>query len=331
MQVDIKTVNVAPKRNTFSHLARRFGVDKAATRYQEACYDLQPEANFHYRPLWAPQYQLYDAGRTALAMSDWYAFKDPRQFYYGTYTQARSKQQAQMEKILELVEKKRLLQSYPPDIQRQIALLFIPLRHAEWGANTNNCAITAYGFGVAITQATMFQTLDRLAIAQYLTRIGLLLADHDSNLLTAGKNDWLHHPAWQPLRCQMEEMMVQEDWFELLIAQDLVLDGLLFPLFYQHIVDALMPHGPALALLSEFMNTWFAENQRWVDSVVKTAVAESPDNARLVAGWTRRWLQPTLDALLPLAEIVFDHEAPQIMAQCREALNARLTKSDIAP
>ncbi|KAF7961669.1 hypothetical protein AWV80_30510 [Cupriavidus sp. UYMU48A] len=44
-------------------------------------YDLQPETSFHYRPLWQPQYELYDARRTQVVMQDWYALKDPRQFY----------------------------------------------------------------------------------------------------------------------------------------------------------------------------------------------------------------------------------------------------------
>ena len=30
---------------------------------------------------------------TALQMQDWYAFKDPRQFYYGTYVQHRARLQ----------------------------------------------------------------------------------------------------------------------------------------------------------------------------------------------------------------------------------------------
>jgi len=86
MQIDIKTSTVQQVRQTFSHVARRLGADKPASRYQEATLELQPEVNFHYRPLWEPEFEIYDKGRTAIVMSDWYAFKDPRQYYYGTYT-----------------------------------------------------------------------------------------------------------------------------------------------------------------------------------------------------------------------------------------------------
>ena len=42
MQVDIKTSDIRPIRQTFSHVARRLGADKPASRYQEATLDMQP-------------------------------------------------------------------------------------------------------------------------------------------------------------------------------------------------------------------------------------------------------------------------------------------------
>ncbi|MDP1789445.1 MAG: phenol hydroxylase, partial [Methylibium sp.] len=44
MTVEIRTQTVKPVRQTFGHIARRFG-DKAASRYQEATYDLQSQTN----------------------------------------------------------------------------------------------------------------------------------------------------------------------------------------------------------------------------------------------------------------------------------------------
>lgn len=187
MQIDIKTSAVEQVRQTFSHVARRLGADKPASRYQEATFDLQPEVNFHYRPLWQPEFELYDKGRTGIVMKDWYAFKDPRQYYYGAYTTARAKQQETMEKNLEFVAKRRLLADLPDEAKAHIAALMVPLRHVEWAANTNNCFVTGYGWGTAITQATMFHCMDRLGIAQYLSRLGLALDGNQGTSLTEGK------------------------------------------------------------------------------------------------------------------------------------------------
>ncbi len=84
MTVEIRTKGVKPLASSFGHLQRRFG-DKPATRYQEATFDIQSTANFHYKPLWDPEREMFDARRTAIVMKDWYQLKDPRQFYYGNY------------------------------------------------------------------------------------------------------------------------------------------------------------------------------------------------------------------------------------------------------
>ena len=49
MQVDIKTSDIRPIRQTFSHVARRLG-DKPASRYQEATLDMQPRSQLPLPP-----------------------------------------------------------------------------------------------------------------------------------------------------------------------------------------------------------------------------------------------------------------------------------------
>ena len=134
MQIDLRTVSIQPLRQTFDHLARRFG-DKPASRYQEGSYDIQAAENLHYRPTWDPEQELYDTRITKIVMHDWYALKDPRQFYYSTYTLARARQQDSMEANFAFVENLALSELLPAEL-RQIALdLLVPLRHAAWGAN----------------------------------------------------------------------------------------------------------------------------------------------------------------------------------------------------
>jgi phenol hydroxylase P1 protein len=304
MQIDIKTSGIQPIRQTFSHVARRLGADKPASRYQEATLELQPEVNFHYRPIWQPELEIYDKRRTAIQMADWYAFRDPRQYYYGAYTIARSRQQDTMERNLDFVSRRGLLSSLSQESKDAIAALMIPLRHVEWAANTNNCYVTAYGWGTAITQATMYHGMDRLGIAQYLSRVGLLLDENLGTSLVRGKQQWLESPRWQPMRRTVEQMFVVRDWFETFVAQNLVLDGLLYPLVYRHIDAALSDaHGPGLSMLNEFSIAWFDETGRWVDATIKTAAAESEQNAQLLAGWVEKWSPIVLDALAPIAEL----------------------------
>lgn len=323
MQIDIRTDSVKPVRQTFANIARRLGADKPATRYQEAMYDLQPETSFHYKPLWQPEYELYDKRRTAVVMADWYALKDPRQFYYGTYVNTRARQQESMEKNLEFLEQRALLSSLPETVRDTLTTTVVALRHVEWAANMNNAYVTAYGYGSAITEASMFHTMDRLALAQYLTRIGLLVGGKPA--VDRAKQAWLDDPAWQLLRHAVEDVLVVQDWFESFVAQNLVLDGLVYPLFYQKL-DAQLAcaHGPAYSLATDFMRVWQAETSRWVDAVVKTAAQESAANAALLARQAYGWLERFEPALRPLAERLFGADGDDVLAAVAAPLAVRL-------
>lgn len=327
MQVDIKTSSVEQVRQTFSHIALRLGGDKAASRYQEATYDLQPTTNFHYKPLWEPERELYDVRRTAVVMSDWYALRDPRQFYYGAYTITRSRQQETMEKNIDFVEKRGLLRDLPEAVRQKLIFALVPLRHFEWGANTNNCYCTAFAWGTAVSQATMFHTMDRLGLAQYLSRIGLLLDNNAGDSLSLGKTLWMEHSSWQGLRRSVERLMVTQDWFEVFVAQNLVLDGLIYPLVFQRYENHVSKsNGPALSLITEFMTQWYDESGRWVDAVVKVAAAESPANKTLISNWVTTYVEAYSSALAAYAEDLFDAEASDHLQVVVTALNARAAR-----
>jgi phenol/toluene 2-monooxygenase (NADH) P1/A1 len=326
MSVEIKTARIEPVRQNFGRVARRFGADTPVSRYQEASFDLQPAANFHYRPLWDPQRELYDASRTAVVMADWDSLKDPRQFYYGSYVIQRSRLQEAAEKNFEFVEKNQLVAAWSDEL-RQRARHLLPLRHLEWAANQANCFVTAYGFGSALTQATMFQTMDRLAMAQYLSRIGLLMDSNTGDALHQAKADWMDLPAWQGLRRLAEGLMAEKDWFRVWLTQNLVLDALVHPVAYERSLWlAESSGGVSLVMLLDFMSTWMAETQKWVDSVVQTVVRANPTNATLLNDWVAQARVTTLGALAPVAQALHGPElGTQRLAAADQALNKRLT------
>lgn len=135
MQIDLRTVSIQQQRQTFDHLARRFG-DKQASRYQEGSYDIQAAENLHYRPTWDPEQELYDTAITKVVMQDWYALKDPRQFYYSTYTLTRARQQETTEANFGFVETRSLAAMLDPALKEVALRVLVPLRHAAYGATT---------------------------------------------------------------------------------------------------------------------------------------------------------------------------------------------------
>ncbi len=329
MQIDLRTVSIQPLRQTFDHLARRFG-DKPASRYQEGSYDIQATENLHYRPTWDPEQELYDTGITKIVMQDWYALKDPRQFYYSTYTLTRARQQDTAEANFNFVETRGLADLMPAEL-RQLALdLLVPLRHAAWGANQNNTFICGYGYGTTFTQPCIYHAMDNLGIAQYLSRLGLLIGGTEA--LDAGKAAWLDGEAWQPLRRYVEDCLALRDPFELFVAQNVALDGLLYPLVYERIVDDYLSSkgGAAVAMLTQFMSDWFDETKKWVDAVLKVAAAESEQNRVQLQEWTDAWKDRAASALLPVIEQVFGAQADDVVSEQVAAFKARIQKTGIA-
>ncbi|MFZ2974356.1 MAG: aromatic/alkene monooxygenase hydroxylase subunit beta [Ferribacterium limneticum] len=325
MQIDLRTVSIKQQRNTFDHLARRFG-DKPASRYQEGSYDIQATENLHYRPTWDPDQLIYDASITKIVMADWYALKDPRQYFYNNYTLARARQQETAEANFSFVESRGLADMLPDEL-KQIALnVLVPLRHAAWGANMNNSFISGYGYAAIFTQACMFHAMDNLGIAQYLSRLGLLLGDQEA--LTEGKTAWLDDDAWQPMRRYIEDCLVVRDPFELFVAQNVALDGLLYPLVYERIVDGYLSAqgASAVAMLCQFMNDWFDETRKWVDAVMKVAAAESEHNRAILQEWTEKWSTRAAAAMLPVVGKALGADAEEVVGDEVDAFKARLKK-----
>ena len=329
MQIDLRTVSITPLRQTYNHIADRLGADKPASRYIEGTMNVQPDANFHYRPTWDPEHELFDPRRTRLVMKDWYALKDPRQFYYGAYTQARARMQEVAEADFEFVETRGLADRFDDGARRVALDFYVPLRHVAWGANMNGAYQCAYGYGTAITQPCLYAGMDQLGIAQYLTRLGLLLGTPGE--LEAGKQAWLEAPAWQPLRRLVEDTWVKKDWFELYVAQNVVLDGVLFGLAYKEVDQALNKRaGPVVSMLTRFQAEWAQDANKWVDAVMKVAAAESPENKALLSEWYAHWRARVQEALAPVAELGLGSDGAQALERALAAVDARMNKAGLS-
>lgn len=329
MAIDLRTVSITPLRQTFGHLARRMGADKPASRYLEATMDLQPVENYHYRPTWEPERDIFDTRRTAITMKDWYALKDPRQYYYGAWTLARGKMQEIAEGDFDLVEDLGLAAAYPAAGKERALKVFLPLRHVAWGSNLNKAYVSSYAYGIAMSQAACYASMDQLGVAQYVSRLGLAFNDLDA--LAEAKTAWLQGAEWQELRRYMEDVMVGQDWFEVLIAQDFALEGLLYPLIYERFNEKLnAAHGPVFSMLTRFQREWFGETTKWLDAVLKACAADNPENKAQLATWIKAWRERALVALKPVAALAFGDEADAILEELVQNLNARAAKAGIA-
>lgn len=327
MNIDLQAKEIKPLRQTFDRVQAYVG-NKPASRYLEAVLDTQPKENFHYRPTWEPAMELFDVQRSAIQMPDWNVLRDPRQFYYATWTMTRARQQEAMDANYQFVESRALLEKMSEVLRNDTAAVLMPLRHVAWGGNMNNCSISSRGYGTVFTAPALMHAMDHLGAAQYLTRLGLLLGN--AAALDAGKTAWLQAAPWQPLRQLLEDTLVVKDPLELFIAQNVAIDGLLYPLFYGQFIDeyVALRGGTAIAMLTVFMPEWHKESARWVDAVLKTVAMQSDANRQLLQQWLSHYVTRAQEALVPLATLAMgEQEGNAALRSVRIELDARLTKA----
>jgi len=315
MTLEIKTAGIEPIRQNYAYIERRFG-NKPATRYQEVSFDIQPETNFHYRPLWKPEKTLNDKTNTAIEMQDWYAFKDPRQFYYGTYVQHRARLQDIAESNFSFFEKRQLAEHISEDVKAKVIALFLPFRHIEQTANLHMMSGSAYGYGTVLTQACIYAAMDRLGMAQYISRVGLALDGNTGESLIPAKQAWMQDEAWQGLRKLCETSLTEQDYFKLFLLQNLVIDSFMSELVYTQFDQWLAQHQARdLAMLMEFMQEAMADLRKWSDSVFKTAAAESAHNKQLLSQWLAEYLPEVKAAFAAWAAEALSADAVDIAEQ----------------
>lgn len=308
MQYELRYQVVEPRRNTFQNLIDRFG-DKPASRYQEGTVDVQPTEHFHYRPTWAPDKQIYDPSFSALRLADPYSFADPRQFYYTPYVTTRAAAQDAFGQTLRYLDERGILPRLP---QRWLTLLVstaVALRHYESGAGLISVAGARFADGTSVEQCCSFAAFDRTGNAQMLSRLGLALrgagSDGDgAGLLADARTAWTDAPHLQPLRRLIEEALVEPDWAVGVLAVDLA-DGYLYPLLYEALDDVALTDGAAgYSLVGQHFRTWYADQRRWLDALIKAWLADTEHgaaNGSLLVDAYQRWSPPARTAATALA------------------------------
>lgn len=309
MQYELRTQVIEAKRKTFTNLTARFG-DRPASRYEEGSIDIQAVTNFHYRPLWDPEHELYDPTYSALRLTDPYSFTDPRQLYYYPYVTARSHLHEAFASTLSYLESRSLMEKLPEGWKAALAQAVIPMRHYEAGAQMISADGCRFAYGTTIEQCLSYASFDRIGTAQLLSKAGITLDGGTDSLLRAAKTHWLENADLQPLRRYVEQLLIEKDWAVAHVGLDLV-DQMLYGLLYAHLDEAALLGGAGgYSLIAQHLSGWFADHRRWVDALYKAWLADAEhgeSNRAALAGAVARLLPGATDAVAGVARIIDGH------------------------
>ena len=320
MSYELRTNTIEPIRQTFDKVRDKFG-DKAASRYLEASVATQAKENFHYRPLWDPEHDIYDQDYTAVKLGDSdVAFQDPRGYYYATYVSTRAADYETFGRTLKYAEDRNLLAGLPENWLELVKKSYLPLRHYEAGANLIATNATRFGWGTTVVQAYIYSAFDRIGNAQMHTMIGLAAGGGSASILDEVKQNWLEADHLQPLRKYTEEAICEKDHVSGLIALDMV-DGQLFPLLHSYTDEhALMGGAGVVSLLGQHFTSWYGDQKKWLDALLKAWANDAEHgeaNKKAIAGFVEQWRPQANEALTLVAKSIEDAIGPGAV----EALN----------
>ena len=253
-------MSIDPERNTFSYLVERFG-DRQATRYQEASFNIQPKENFHYRPTWDPDQEIYDPDYTALKLTDPYSYTDPRQYYYTPYVVANAADRHEsFAQTLKYIEDRRLLDKLPGSIGITVS----PASCSPAALRTGRTADTRerragsararpWSRPPGSPRWTAWVTPSSSASSGWRWRVGR------ATRRPRRRRTGCYARSCRALRKVMEELLVERDWAVGVIGLDLI-DELLHPVVFEHLDDRALARGAvAYSQLARHFDDWYRQ------------------------------------------------------------------------
>jgi toluene monooxygenase system protein E len=249
-------------------------------------------------------YERYQRG-SELHCRDWEEWGDPRQTTYTTYTTMQRTREAFVNGLLDSIS-----DDYDRGLSPQwVALLnrvLAPLRYPGHGlqmvaAYVGNMAPTA-----RITIAATFQAADEMRRVQRLAyRMRQLQVTHPEFGRTA-QQTWQDDPIWQPLREVIETLLVTWDWGEALVALQFVLKPAFDELFMKHFGRLARAAGDdVLDRMFFSLNEDCAWHRAWSESLLLTAIRDTPESASAIERWIENWVprvSRAVSALQPIFE-----------------------------
>lgn len=318
---------------------------KTKNEYEDVTLMQQPYVHMHYRHIFDERdYDIFDPRYTRVKLSDWEGFRDPKKFWYTTYVSNRKKLAEEVENGFAYAEELGTIESLSPKWANAVRDIYTPLRHLEYGQNVQMQHVIRYALGTAIEQCATYQAYDKTGRAQWISLWAINMEEHHGDFLAHGKDVLLNEPAYQPLRRYVEEILVTDDWAEVLVAQNLTLDLLLGNLMYREFNKEAVKQGDTHLTILNLVITktldWHKEwafalfgllakdeatsrwdylkalgyedwpgDYRWgrILSDPRETPEETLANIEIIQEWVEKWYPKAFEAVLALEPLFVKH------------------------
>ena len=260
---------------------------------------------------------------TVLKSTDWWMFQDPSRQWQRTYVAMQAEQERSLDRMVDATRSEGLFADFDTAwVNTVLGKYYAAYAFLEYGLFRCFSYAQREALSATAGNVCIFNAADKIRHAQDITLYGMDLAEAVPNFSDAeAKATWLEDPIYQGARKMVEGLMVSQDWGEVIIGANLVLEpsfGALarvqfFARFAPRNGDAVTP-----AILATAENDW-QRNLKWTKELVNVLLRDpehGAGNKKVIEGWVAKWqayAQEAMQAFAPLFDI--PTVRPQTFAQ----------------
>lgn len=257
------------------------------------------------------------------------AFRDPRATTYASYVELQSERESFALQLLQAADDTGYDRTLGADWLDVLEAVLPVLRYPCHALHMLVAYVAHLAPEGRVVVAGAFQAGDELRRVQHLAQRMRQLQELRADFGKSAQLQWQEHPAWQPLRQLLEQLLVTYDFGEAWVALQLVVKPALDELFMVQFAGLARERGDRLwAELSHSLALDCLWHRDWSDALARVALTEHADNEALVSQWIASWARRVEQALPPLCNlwVIAPERASAYLAevrgQCRKRWHA---------
>lgn len=308
-----------PARKTFVWLSGR---KRPPSEYEEVSTGVQ----WATEPASRTEIGQWSSESTQLD-TDWNAFRDPLQMHYRNYVIGQDAAEKQLDSVFALATDADFVSGLDPAWRESLKELVGAMAFAHWGASMAMQHVMRFTLSPTVACAVQLQIMDKLRAAERSVEwFEVLNPDAGDDVLHA---TWDAHPAVQPLRRFLEEMLVERDWGQAIVGVNLALAGVLEPFLRELYKKGGRANGDFVtAALGSHLAKDASRQVAWTDAFLKQCVTDEA-NKKVIADWLDRYVPEAVAAVDALvAAFPTDGIAAEAASVAKAELAARIEKID---
>ncbi len=259
-----------------------------------------------------------DARTTAMEHPNWFSYRDPSGLWQRPYIKLQAQQERSIQRAIDSAKLNGAFGDIAPAWLDLLSRYYEAFASYQWGMFRAHAFVTREALSDTLSMTYTFSGMDRLrhqqAIALYSLDLHGQIAGYTEG---AGMDAWLHDPLCQPTRRIVERLLAVDDWCEMVLMTNLVVEPLVTSLIGSEFFRRLAPwHGDAVTPVIEMTAEADRIRNRSATRALATLLTADCDrdgrpvpaarNREIMQGWVDSWYPDALaavDAFLPAFDL----------------------------